>query len=130
MLEFTDKIIGDVIIKLPITEKDIENIIVTCFEGGSNYWMGVDTRTDGWEERPKDEPKSTWATKMLLENKAICLFDIEDETENFILTLNMLLDGIRLNREKRSFDCDLENGDATTCDCILQYALFSSIVYG
>lgn len=32
MLEFTDRKIGE--IKLPITENDIENIIVSSFEAG------------------------------------------------------------------------------------------------
>lgn len=129
MLEFSDKVVGTVKVELPITEKDIENIIVTCFEGGSNYWMGLND-IPNWEEKPKNEPISTWATKMLLDGKTIEFYDIEDSTEIWQLTKDKLIRGILLNCKNRPHDCDLENGDATTCDCIMQFALFGEVVYG
>jgi len=130
MLEFTDKVIGKAKVEIDIMENDIENIIVTCFEGGSGYWMGLDNSKPEWNDKPKDESSSTWATKLLLEGNQITLYDIEDEKEEWTLTLEKLLSGIAQNIKERSFDCDLEDGDATTSDCILQYALFNEVVYG
>jgi len=139
LLEFSDeKVVATIQIPLKITESDIENIIVDSFEGGSNYWMGVVTTTLGWEDRPKGEngvPISQWATKLILEGKQVQLFDIEDEedtihNEEYRLTLNKLLEGIKLNAIERPFDSDLENMDATTVDCIIQYALFNKVVFG
>ncbi len=129
MLEFSDKVIGTVTVQKQITESDIENIVVTAFEGGCNYWMGL-IRTKEWEDKPKNEPLSTWATKLLIEGKTIKLYDIEDDEEGWELTLEKVLKGIELNVVNRPFDCDLEDFDAYTADCIIQYALFGEIVYG
>jgi len=132
MLEFTDKVVGTVLVSIQITEDDIANIIITSFEGGSNYWMGVDNRTEEWKGKPKGEPLSTWATKLLLEGKSIKFFDVhgEDNSDNWVLTLEKLLGGIELNAINRPNHADKENWDAADADCIVQYALFKVIVYG
>lgn len=139
MLKFTDKVIGTVEIPLEITEEMVEAIIVGSFEGGSNYWMGLDNSTEVWQDRPKGEPLSTWGAKLLLDGKSFVVYDNEEFHENdkslegidtHELTLEKLLNGIKLNAIHRKWDADLENGDATTDDCIVQYALFGKIVYG
>lgn len=133
MLEFSyEKVVGKVAFttSVNITEDDVFGIIVGSVEGGSNYWMGLDKSGAEWEDRPKGEPLSTWATKLLLEGKSVKVYDIEDKTERWEITLEKLLKGIRLNNEKRPHDNNLENADATTYDCIVQYALFDKVVYG
>jgi len=139
LLEFSDeKIVATIQVPFKITESDIENIIVTSLEGGSNYWMGIVVTTSEWEDRPKGKdgiPISQWTTKLLLEGKVIQLLDIEDvedtvHSEEYQLTLEKLLNGIKQNYMERPFDCDIEDGDATTADCIIQYALFGKIVFG
>ncbi|MGG4105217.1 hypothetical protein AAXB25_14970 [Paenibacillus lautus] len=133
MLEFDKKkVVGIATIKKELTESDIENIIVTAFEGGSNYWMGLDVLNEDMKAKPKGEPWSTWSTKLILEGKSVKLFDIEesDDDSDWIITLDKLIKGFELNYVNRTHDNDLENGDATTADCILQYALFGEIVYG
>lgn len=132
MLEFDDKkIVGVAMIKKNLTESDIENIIVTSFEGGSNYWMGLDVSSEDMKAKPEDEPWSTWSTKLLIEGKSIKLFDVEgdDDDSEWVLTLKKIIKGYELNCVNRPFDCDLEQGDATTSDCIIQFALFGKIVY-
>jgi hypothetical protein len=133
MLEFSDKVIGHC--KIEVTESDIENIIVTSFEGGSKDWMGLDNSTPEWEDQPKDEPNSTWATKLILEGKEVTVYDIEDETtvdddgNPLTITLDKLLKGIAKNYKERPHDCSMETGDSTTADCIVQYAVFDEVVY-
>jgi hypothetical protein len=131
MLKFTGKVVGNITHSVDVTEKDIENIIVTSFEGGSYYWMGVDNTTEEWKDKPKGEPVSTWATKLIIEGKEVKLYDVEgsDDDSEWILTLDKILDGIKLNKLQRSYDADLENMDAITADSIIQYALFKEIVY-
>jgi len=132
MLEFSDKkIVGTIQIEKPITESDIEGIIVTSFEGGSNYWMGLDNSTPEWKEKPKGMPLATWATKLILDKKCIKLYDVKEEMDdnNWILTLDKLIEGIKLNAKHRQYDADLENIDAETADCILQYALFRELIF-
>ncbi len=115
-----------------ITASNIETVIVNSFEGGSNYWLEIDTdnKEAVWKDKPTGVPYSTWATQMLLEGKTLHLEDAEDESEKFTLNLEQLVKGFQLNNEKRPFDCDVEDGDATTSDCILQYGIFGKLIYG
>lgn len=131
--EFSHKdVIGSYERKVNISSNDIETVIVNSFEGGSNYWLGLDAdnKESVWGDKPNGIPYSTWATQMLLEGKTLHLYDREEESEKFTLTLEQLIEGFRLNAENRPFDCDLDNADATTSDCILQYGIFGKIVYG
>jgi hypothetical protein len=131
MLEFNSKkVVGKAVKVVNISENDIETIIVNGMEGGIHYWAGLNNTGIEWEEKPKDEPRSTWTTKLLLEGKEVEFFDIEDESDRWTLTLEKLIQGVQLNINNRPHDCDLEYGDATTSDCIIQYALFGKIVFG
>jgi hypothetical protein len=131
MLEFNrEKVVGKVLIEKTLTENDIANIIITGFEGGIGYWSVIDNTGADWEAKPKGEPTSTWATQLLLDGKSVKLYDVEDEDEVWTLTFQNLLEGYRLNYINRPHDNDIENGDATTADCIIQYALFGKIVFG
>ncbi len=125
-----ENLLGTYTITQNITVSDVETVIVNCLEGGSNYWLGLDNSTDDWKERPDGEPFSMWVVKLLLDGKTVHFYDVEEESETFTLTLEQLLKGFQLNADKRPFDCDLENGDAITSDCILQYAMFGQLVYG
>lgn len=118
----------------PLTANDIDSIIVTAFEGGVNYWCGV-KRNEVFADKPNDVPLSTWISHCLLEGKTIELFDREfdgdeEEAEEMTLTLNKLIEGISLNCKERKHDADLDNADAITADCIIQYAVFGKIVFG
>lgn len=131
MLQFSqDKIVEKGNIELSLTENDVETIIVTSLEGGSGYWLGLDNTTDGWADKPKDEPASTWATHLLINGHTLHLFDVEDPEEKWTLTLEKLMEGYKLNFIERPHDNNLDNGDAVTSDCIMQYALFGELVYG
>lgn len=126
------KVVGTAVIKKDITESDIENIIVTSFEGGSNSWMGLDNSSEEMKAKPKGEPWSTWCARLLLDGKSIKLYDVTGEIEDdseWVLTLEKLIKGFQMNCEQRPFDCDLEQGDAITSDCIVQYALFNELVF-
>jgi hypothetical protein len=133
LLEFSRKtIVGSVNIQKDLTEGDIETIIVNGFEGGIHYWAGVDNTGELWDNKPDDVALSQWATKLVLEGHGVKLYDVEEEEDddNWVLTLDNILEGYRLNFQKRKFDNDIENGDATTYDCIIQYALFGELVFG
>lgn len=138
MLKFGDKVVGYAKVELPLKESDIENIMVTAIEGGINYWAGLDNTAEAWAERPKDEPLSMWATKILIDGGSVKFYDVEgggeleeeEDDSEWILTLDKLLAGFAQNYKERPHDNDLEQGDATTADCIIQYALFGQIVFG
>lgn len=127
MLKFTDKVVGVAKVERHLTEQDVESIMVGGIEGGIGYWAGLDN--EDWE-RPKGEPLSMWATKLLLDGKEVKFYDVEDDEERWSLTLEKLVKGYALNAEKRSWDSSLEDGDSDTYDAIIQFALFGKIVYG
>lgn len=133
-LSFSEKkVVGTVEIPLQIKETDIENIIVCSFEGGSNYWLGLSNDCADWDDKPKGEPNSMWATKLILEGKTVRFYDVEEEEEDtteWYLTLPRLLEGIKLNALKRPWASDKDNWDAGDADCIVQYAMFGEVVYG
>ena len=132
MLKFGDKVVGKVNIEKELTEDDIDTIISNAFDDGIAYWAGVDNKRPEWKDRPKDEYLSSWATKILIDGGNVKLYDVEgtEDDSEWILTLEKLLKGYKLNYDKRPHDRDIETGDAITSDCIIQYALFDDIIFG
>jgi hypothetical protein len=131
MLEFSkSNVAGTITVEIPLSDDDIFTIMVGSLEGGSTSWLGLDNNRGAWQDRPKTVPISAWATMVLLDGDRLHFYDVEDPEEKWTLTLDKLLNGYKLNHQKRPFDNDLENADAITYDCIMQYALFGKIVYG
>lgn len=106
-----------------ISADKIENIVVTALECQSSFWAGLDNTTPEWDKAPEDLPVSQYAVQLLLEGKAIRLYDVEDESERWELDLQKLLKGIGIA---------LAAGDDVEdeCDNVIQYALFGELVYG
>lgn len=127
----TNRIIGNYTTQINVTEQEVEDIMAGAIEGGINYWAGL-LRDSLWSDKPSDEPASTWSSKLLLEGYGLSFYDREDgdNSELFRLNLEKLLCGIEMNAKYRPEDSDLEQADAQTYDCIIQYALFGEIVYG
>lgn len=134
MLEFKrDSVALSVEVKMNLSENDIETIIVNGFEGGVGYWVRhVDDKIASGkglrDGKPKDEPLSTWVTKLLLEGETVYLID--DDDDKLPLDLERIGKGFSQNYQERPWDNNLEQGDATTADCIIQYAVFGKLVYG
>ena len=107
-------------------KKIAENMIVTAFEGGSNYWYRIESDTSG------NYLKQAFSSKGLV----ISNYGIQDEDEPKVKTLNTisLEKGMVIFKEKylktHYVDALGENGDATTGDVFLQCCLFGSVIYG
>ena len=116
-----------------ITEEDIKNFIIDSIETGITYWATLHNDTEQFEKY-YDETELTTSeiiAEILLKGGSVKITDIEEgEEPKFDLTLERLLAGIQKNAEERPHDCDLENYDAITCDCIIQYAIFDTVVFG
>ena len=120
-------------VKKKITEEDITNLIVDGLEGGIDYWATLHNDTDEFEKyyNTTDLATSEIVAKILLDGGKVKITDIEEgEEPKFDLTLERLLIGIQKNAEERPHDCDLENYDGVTCDCIIQYAIFDEVIFG
>ena len=98
-----------------------------------SYWGGVNNDTEEWEEARKELPDGTFEDRMyyLLENgHAVEMFDVEDPDEVWQLTLDKLLNGIKLSIQNGYWTGNIDDIDGEVGDIIFQYSLFSEIVYG
>lgn len=120
-------------VKKKITEQEIKNLVIDGIETGIGYWATVNDDTEEFEKyyNTTDLAMSEVVAEILLKGGSVKITDVEeDEEPKFDFTLDRLLAGIQKNAEERPWDCDLENYDATTCDCIIQYAIFDEVVFG
>ena len=98
-----------------------------------SYWGGVNNDTEEWEEARKELPDGTFEDRMyyLLEHgHAIEMFDVEDPDEVWELTLDKLLNGIKLAIQNGYWTGIMDDIDGEVGDIIFQYALFNEIVFG
>jgi hypothetical protein len=132
MVVFDDKkVVATALVPKQLTANDIDNIICTAIEGGIGYWARTHRKLMEWDVKPTNMCVSEYLTIRLLSGKSVYFVDSELELEDvWELTLDKLVKGYAQNCNERPHDCDLEQGDATTCDCIIQYALFGELVYG
>lgn len=136
LMEFDEKkVVGEAVIKLQITEEDVDNIVVGAIEGGIGYWARLENTGLSWKDKPKNVASSQWASHLLLNGDVVIFSDaeLEEGDQDYYfpsLTLQGIINGISLNAKERPHDSDLENMDATTVDCIIQYAIFGELVYG
>ena len=116
------------------TEEQLSDLIVTAFEGGIGYWAMLWNDTPEFDAAREAGMYASQAVWHIISNGgSVILTDAEEDpetAEQWELTLEKFLNGIALNSALRQHDCDLDNADAVTADCIIQYALFKDIIYG
>lgn len=100
-----------------VTDEDIDDLLVTAFEGGITYWCDA--------VRVRQEPSEDYkfASEVLTREGTLELYD-SDEGEWRLLTMPMLLKAL----SDVSFDFD--DYDAGDADTVIQKAIFGGIVYG
>lgn len=98
------------------------------------YWGGIDNdRNEWWEARselPKGSTLEDLLWHILKKGERVIIFDVEDEEEWWHLTLDGLLNGIKLTIENGYWDGRIDSIDGEIGDIIFQYALFEEIVFG
>lgn len=99
-----------------------------------SYWGGVDNDTNEWwdarAELPKDSTFEDLMYHILKKGERVLMFDVEDMDEVWHLTLDKLLNGIKLTIENGYWTGRIDDIDGEVGDIIFQYALFEEIVYG
>lgn len=98
------------------------------------YWGGVHDSNEYYEARDElNKEERTYEDilyHMLKKGDKILMYDVEDEFETWDLTLDKLLNGIKLAIENKYWDGDIDTIDGEVGDIIFQYALFADIIYG
>lgn len=124
-----------------VTTDDIVQLF-SCESDGFDYWASVDCEMVDYR-RAKEDLERIYAEKgssatifyedvlahMLEIGMSVTINEFEEDN-HYELTLERLLRGFQLNYVNRPYDSDISEGDATTADCILQYAIFDDVVYG
>lgn len=99
-----------------------------------SYWGGVDNDSNEWwdarSEMPKDSTFEDLMYHILKKGEKVIFFDVEDMDEIWYLTLEKLLNGIKLTIENGYWSGHIDDVDGEVGDIIFQYALFEEIVYG
>ena len=117
-------------------ENDLVNIL-SCITVDCPWCYDIDYKLDDYadaKKRLKDKGNNDICYEEILveilEGGGSIWFEDAEEDEKYELTLEKLLNGIKLNVENRPDDCDIDDGDAETMDCIIQYGLFSDVIFG
>lgn len=128
--------------EVELDDQFFEDLIVTAFEGGSNYWVDHVEINHPNGDKPKGEPGSVWAASALNKGGSVTFFILEegdnfDNTPPSILTKDMLIKGVQMWAKEFpdhvSIDdgqIDMGNTDADDADAIIQFALFDDLVFG
>ena len=98
------------------------------------YWGGVDNDANEWWDARSELPKGSTFEDLiyhiLKKGEKVIIFDVEDEEDTWNLTLEKLLNGIKLTIENGYWNGKIDDIDGEVGDIIFQYALFNEIVYG
>jgi hypothetical protein len=115
------------------SDEDMVDIISSATYDIS-YWGGVNNDTNEWwdarSELPKDSTFEDLMYHILKKGEKVIFFDVEDEDDTWDLTLDKLLNGIKLTIENGFWNGKIDDIDGEVGDIIFQYALFENIVYG
>lgn len=124
--------------KQQISPEDIGYLMSAALEGGINHWCGSasikynkDKSIYGVSE--DDQEKVDYASDVIGYGGMLILTDVEESDGPWELTLEKFIEGIKKEMIRSKFGSvqDLmDNHDAETADCIVQFALFNEIVYG
>ena len=115
------------------SDEDMINIISSAvYDIG--YWAVIDNDSNEWwdarSEMSKDSTFEDLMYHILKKGERIIIWDAEDDEESWWLTLENLLNGVKLSIENGYWDGDIDTIDGEIGDIIFQYALFNEIVFG
>ncbi len=121
------------------SERDIADLLVTAFEGGSNYWIESikSVRIDSTKDSIRtyvDGEQYPWYASFPLNKTGKVIIIAEDDTEaQRVLDRASIEKGLQLMAQKspKHFADFIDKSyDATTGDVFLQLALFREVVFG
>lgn len=98
------------------------------------YWACIDNDTEVWNKTSDslddDHTFEDVFFEVLKSGNPVLLIDVEDVDEVWELTMDKLINGIKLTIEQNYWDGDFDNIDGEIGDIIFQMALFGEIVFG
>ena len=111
---------GTITVPITVSNYNLDCILCTCFEGGSNYWIDKVRAVDN------DYNGAKYVSEVITHGGKLKVFV---DGEEHLLTKPMLLKGCELYIADRG-QWRPDDFDADDTDAILQNALFGDVVYG
>ena len=116
----------EILLKVKVTQQDIDDIMATALEGGITYWCDKCV--------VEGEYLGEYASDQISRGGTLRLHEIDGDwhvltPDNFVKALKRY---VEKNSDLAIYENELDTGniDADAADCIIQYALFGDIVYG
>jgi len=130
-----------IIVNFNIEPSIIENIFVTAFEGGSNYWYQINQEDlkrikNIFAHEEVRNASSINIFKAVMEHDAeIGIFDVESDDLLGTLSKKSVIVGLMKLVNDESYQFALFNeingdGDATTSDVCMQYFVMGEVIFG
>lgn len=98
------------------------------------YWACIDNTTANWKRvsnsLSEDHTFEDVMFNLMKDGCGVDILDTEDTDGPWNLTLEKLLNGIKLSIQNGFWNGKLDDIDGEVGDIIFQYALFDEIVYG
>lgn len=116
-----------------LTQQQLEDFIVTVWEGGSDYWMDISVSEAEKFLTNSKRPFAEELSNYLWGGGSVKISDAEADNYEVIGTLSLEKINMAFNAPEMAkyaeefFD---ESFDVETTDCLIQYAIFNEIVYG
>lgn len=120
-------------IEFEVTKEELDDIVCTAMDGGITYWAIKAVPYAMINGKREKEYLGEYASDQISRGGELDITD--EEGDVFTLTLNKLVNGIKLYVMKNSKlisegRLDMWQIDACVADAIVQYALFDEIIYG
>jgi predicted butyrate kinase (DUF1464 family) len=111
------------------------NLFTTAFEGGSNYWCGIDIPQELRQKYKSDtaQAPSEYVFAALLSGETVEFFDVEDPLETWVLNAEKITKGTEeFLAEHREHAANVFSGnwDAETADVWFQMCLLGELTFG
>jgi hypothetical protein len=117
-------------VQVGVREENIESLLCSAFDGGSNYWMEI----KGHREK-KGKPQTDYPAQSVIQDGEVFIKDIEeDKPRSYVLTLSKVHKGLQALASSKKYshhwtDIVNENCDQITGDVFLQFCLFGDVKY-
>jgi hypothetical protein len=120
---------------MPVFQYDDDALvdIISAAVYDIGYWACINNDTVTWDDARNELPDGTFEDRMyhiLKSGRSVEMFDVEDPEEVWYLTLDKLLNGIKLSIQNGYWNGKIDDIDGEVGDIVFQFALFSDIVYG
>lgn len=117
-----------------LTDEDLNDILCSCIEGGSNYWAQIQNEGEQWDEVEKKLPAGHTIEDHIMamwdEGYDLVIMDVEDG-ELHSISFERFLEAIQSVIDDGTWSsADIYDVDGIVGDCIMQYAAFGEVVYG